>query len=97
MGAIFAPTRFSLVRISIQDLVADRKSLVRNSGVGGGGQNRILTYTVFSDIPLTSRTSMKNALELLLGSYHLRYIKYFLWQELFWLECIPPIRKILDC
>ena len=42
MGTIFAPTRFSLVRISIRDLVADRKSLVRNSGVGGGGQNPIL-------------------------------------------------------
>ena len=36
MGAIFAPTRFSLVRISIRDLVADGKSLVRNSGVGMG-------------------------------------------------------------
>ena len=43
VGAIFAPTRFSLVRISVRDLVADRKSLVRNSGVGGGGQNRIFT------------------------------------------------------
>ena len=42
VGAIFAPTRFSLVRISIRDLVADGKSLVRSSGVGGGGQNRIL-------------------------------------------------------
>ena len=42
MGAIFALTRFSFVRISIRDLVADGKSLVRNSGVGGGGQNRIL-------------------------------------------------------
>ena len=42
MGAVFAPTRFSLVRISIRDLVADGKSLVRNSGVRGGGQNRIL-------------------------------------------------------
>ena len=42
MGAVFAPTRFSLVRLSIPDLVADGKSLVRNSGVGGGGQNRIL-------------------------------------------------------
>ena len=39
MGRVFAPTRFSLVRISIRDLVADRKSLVRNSGVGGGGSN----------------------------------------------------------
>ena len=37
MGAVFAPTRFSFVRISIRDLVADGKSLVRNSGVGGGG------------------------------------------------------------
>ena len=44
MGAIFAPTRFSLVRISIRDLVADGKSLVRSSVVGGGGQNRILTF-----------------------------------------------------
>ena len=42
MGAVFAPTRFSLVRISIRDLVADGKSLVRNSGVGGGGENLIL-------------------------------------------------------
>ena len=42
MGAVFAPTRFSLVRISIRDLVADRKSLVRNSRVGGGGENLIL-------------------------------------------------------
>ena len=38
----FSPTRFSLVRISIGDLVADGKSLVRKSGVGGGGQNSIL-------------------------------------------------------
>ena len=42
VGAVFAPTRFSLVRISIRDLVADGKSLVRNSGVGGGGENLIL-------------------------------------------------------
>ena len=42
VGAVFAPTRFCLVRISIRDLVADGKSLVRNSGVGGGGQNLIL-------------------------------------------------------
>ena len=42
MGAVFAPTRFSSVRISIRDLVADGKSLVRNSGVGGGGQTFIL-------------------------------------------------------
>ena len=43
MGAIFAPTRFSLVRISVQDLVEDGKSLLRKSGVGGGGENLILT------------------------------------------------------
>ena len=39
MEAIFSPTRFSLVRISVRDLVADGKSLLRNSGVGGGGEN----------------------------------------------------------
>ena len=38
----FAPTRLSLVGISIRNLVADGNSLVRNSGVGGGGQNRFL-------------------------------------------------------
>ena len=43
VGAAFAPTRFSLVRISIRDLVADRRSLLRKSGVGGGGQILILT------------------------------------------------------
>ena len=42
LGAISAPTRFSLVRISVRDLVADGKSLVRNSGVACGVQNRIL-------------------------------------------------------
>ena len=42
MGAVFAPTRFSLVRISIRDLVAAGKSLLWNSGVGGGGGNLIL-------------------------------------------------------
>ena len=42
VGAVFAPTRFSLVRISIRDLVADGKSLPRNSGGGGGGGNLIL-------------------------------------------------------
>ena len=46
VGAVFAPTRFSLVRISIRDLVADGKSLVRNSGVGGGGENLILRLGV---------------------------------------------------
>ena len=44
VGALFAPARFSLVRISVRDLVADGKSLVRNSGVGGGGPNRILIF-----------------------------------------------------
>ena len=42
MGAVFALARFSLVNIFIRDLVADGKSLARNSGVGGGGQNLIL-------------------------------------------------------
>ena len=42
VGAVFVSTRFSLVRISIRELVADGKALVRNSGVGGGGQNLIL-------------------------------------------------------
>ena len=39
VGADFASTRFSLVRISIRDLVADRKSLERNAEFmrGGGG------------------------------------------------------------
>ena len=41
MGAVFVLTRFSLV-----DLVADRNSLVRKSGVGGGGQNLILILSV---------------------------------------------------
>ena len=35
VGAVFATTRFSLVRISIPDLVGDGKSLVRNSGGWG--------------------------------------------------------------
>ena len=43
MGAALAPTRFSLVRISFRDLVADGKSLVRNSVVGGGGEDLILS------------------------------------------------------
>ena len=43
MGAVFAPTRFSLVGISIRDLVADGKTLLRSSGVGGGGENLILS------------------------------------------------------
>ena len=43
VGAVFAPNRFSLVRISVRDLVADGKSLLRISGVGGGARNRILS------------------------------------------------------
>ena len=35
------PTRFSLVRMPIRYRVAGQKSLLRNSGVGGGGQIRI--------------------------------------------------------
>ena len=42
MEAVFAPTRFSLVRISVRDLVSNGKSSGRNSGVGGGGQTLIL-------------------------------------------------------
>ena len=42
VGAVLAPTRFSLVRNSPQDLVADGKALVRKSGVEGGGQDLIL-------------------------------------------------------
>ena len=53
VGAAFASTRFFLVRISIRDLVADGKSLVRNSGVGGGGQNLILIVIVIVFLHLT--------------------------------------------
>ena len=42
MGAVLAPTRFSLARISIRDLVADGKSLVRKSGVLGGGVKSLI-------------------------------------------------------
>ena len=50
VGAVFASTRFFLVRISIRGLVADRKSLLRKSGVGGGGQILILKCTTPSDL-----------------------------------------------
>ena len=52
MGAFFAPTRFSrgLVRISMRDLAVDGKSLLRNSGVGGGGEILILKP---NDAPMT--------------------------------------------
>ena len=42
MGVFFCSNQVFLVRISIQDLVADGKSLVRNSGLGGERQNLIL-------------------------------------------------------
>ena len=57
VGAVFAPTRFSLVRISVRDLVADRKSLVRKSGVGGGGQNLIVFQCCRQEINLQSSTN----------------------------------------
>ena len=43
MGAILAPTRFSSVRISIRDLVAD--ILTEEICGWGGGQNLVLTHT----------------------------------------------------
>ena len=58
MGAVFALTRFSLVRISIRDLVADGKSLARNSGVGGGGENSILT-SILSGLPNANAESQR--------------------------------------
>ena len=48
VGAVSASTRFSLARISSWDLVADGMSLVRNSGVGGGGQNLVLIFSAGS-------------------------------------------------
>ena len=38
VGALFAPTRFSLVRVSIRDLVADRNPNCRNQNYSGSGQ-----------------------------------------------------------
>ena len=49
VGAVFAPTRFSLVRISSRDLVSDGKCLVWSSGVGVGSQNLILTLASVSE------------------------------------------------
>ena len=49
-GAVFAPTRFSLVRISIRDQVADGNSLVRNSGVGGGSKFDPQSISRFVDL-----------------------------------------------
>ena len=45
-GAVVVPTRFSLVRTSVRDQVPDGNSLVRTSGVGGGGENLILKTCV---------------------------------------------------
>ena len=42
MGAAFALTRFSLVRLSIRSPGSRQKSLLRKSRVGGGVQNSIL-------------------------------------------------------
>ena len=46
MGAVFAPTRFSSVRLCIRDLVAEEILTKEFWGVGGGGQNRILIPVV---------------------------------------------------
>ena len=59
VGAVFAPTRFSFVRISIRDLVADGKSLVRNSGVGGGGGNLILKISPILGTVVSKRNFQK--------------------------------------
>ena len=59
VGANFAPTRLSLVRISVRDLVADGKSLVRNCGVGGGGQNRIFKKFYYPPPPRPSTAGHK--------------------------------------
>ena len=40
-GAVLPDQVLLSVRISIRDLVADGKTSVRNSGVGGGGENLI--------------------------------------------------------
>ena len=59
VGAVFAPTRFSVVRISIHDLVAEipyrngettikiKFSLWRGAGHGGGEENRPKTLFFF--------------------------------------------------
>ena len=60
MGAVFAPTRFSLVRISARDLVADGKSLVRNSGVGGVGENLILSNEVWIAVTVVAAPMILN-------------------------------------
>ena len=62
VGAVFALTRFSLVRISIRDLVGGGKTLVRNSGVGGGGENLILRSV--QQFSRTNVCRVKNAMKL---------------------------------
>ena len=52
-GTVFAPARFSLVRISIRDLAPDGKSLVRNSG--GGDENLILSNVKNQKNPRTHK------------------------------------------
>ena len=70
VGAVSAPTTFSLARISIRDLVPDQKSLLSNSGVGGGGQNFILTSGILevgrcfgngSLLGVTGKSSSRNS------------------------------------
>ena len=39
------------MRISVRDLVEDGKSLLRNSGVGGGGENLILSFDFLPENP----------------------------------------------
>ena len=63
VGAVFASTRFSLVRISIRDLVADGKSLVRNSGVGGGGQILILKLGPNSEENFVNRSAERGGFD----------------------------------
>ena len=52
--AAFVPTKFSLARISMRDLVAEAMSLVRNSGLGVGVKNLILTRCRESQLPRAS-------------------------------------------
>ena len=51
------PDQFFLVRTSIPDLFADGKSLLRTSGVGGGGSNSDL-HQRFIGIPIGPPTQV---------------------------------------
>ena len=103
MGATFAPTRFSLVRISIRDLVADGKSLVRNSGVGDGGQNRILSLCAFfasnsrfmSLFQVALDTPLGNPFSASLSVHGLHFTVCA--PSNFWLECMPQEVKMQSC